>query len=148
MLSDKGRLSGVAVDLLQTLAPRLGAHFAPLVSLYLDSLVKLLGRPNKVFLRRAEKCLTTIISHCHLMSILIELRRGLNDDAASCRRGCGLGFELIVTQWDKGLFNEKGMAGVEDAVKKMATDKDPEVRATGKKVWTAFRNTWPERLDE
>jgi hypothetical protein len=30
----------------------------------------------------------------------------------------------------------------------MATDKDAEVRQTGKRVWAMFTEYWPERVDE
>jgi len=128
MLSDRGRLSGVAIELLQTL-----------VSLYLEPLIKLLGRPNKVFLKRAEKCLITVISHCQLPSILPELKRGLYDDAATCRRGCASGLERVSREWSKELIGERGVVVLEEALRKMATDKDPEVRQISKRVWAMAR---------
>ncbi|RXK38126.1 hypothetical protein M231_04587 [Tremella mesenterica] len=148
MLSDRGRLSGVSTDLLQTLAPRLATAFAPLVTLYLEPLRQLLGRPNKVFLKRAEKCLATVISHCPLPSILPELFRGLADEAATCRRGCASGIERAMTEWDNDLFGGKSLTILEDAVKRMATDKDPEVRQIGKRVWALYTASWPDRADE
>ncbi|EIW67432.1 hypothetical protein TREMEDRAFT_74579 [Tremella mesenterica DSM 1558] len=148
MLSDRGRLSGVSTDLLQTLAPRLATAFAPLVTLYLEPLRQLLGRPNKVFLKRAEKCLATVISHCPLPSILPELFRGLADEAATCRRGCASGIERAMTEWDNDLFGGKSLTILEDAVKRMATDKDPEVRQIGKRVWALYTASWPDRADD
>nr|XP_031860079.1 uncharacterized protein CI109_004443 [Kwoniella shandongensis]KAA5527151.1 hypothetical protein CI109_004443 [Kwoniella shandongensis] len=148
MLSDRGRLSGVSTDLLQTFAPRLSNNFKPLVNLYLEPLIDLLGRPNKVFLKRAEKCFITIITHCHLFAILPEMKRGLSDNATSCRRGCGIGIERAMKEWEKETFGEKGATMLEDCVKKMATDKDPEVRQTGRRVWAKFQEIWPERVDE
>ena len=147
MLSDRGRLSGATTDLLQTFAPRLSTAFAPLVSLYLEPLVRLLGRPNKVFLKRAEKCLMTIISRCHIVSIAVELRKGLNDEAAICRRGCAAGLERTLDEWEKELWDPK-ISVLEDAMRKMATDKDPEVRRTGKAIWLKYTEIWSERVDE
>ncbi|ORY35360.1 clasp N terminal-domain-containing protein [Naematelia encephala] len=148
MLSDRGRLSGVTTELLQTLAPRLGQAFAPLVALYFDPLIRLLGRPNKVYLKRAEKCLQTIISHCQLPSILVELRRGLNDEAATCRRGCAIGFERTTREWEREVFGVKGVERLEDALRKMATDKDPEVRQISKRIWVRYNEVWPERVED
>lgn len=148
MLSDRGRLSGVATELLQTLAPRLSSSFQPLVTVYLPPLIQLLGRPNKVFLKRAEKCLWTIISNCHLPSILTELKRGLSDEAATCRRGCAAGFERALIDWDRSQFGEKGVGVLEEALRKVGGDKDVEVRAIGKRVWASFSEIWPERVDE
>ncbi|WRT68225.1 uncharacterized protein IL334_005201 [Kwoniella shivajii] len=147
MLSDRGRLSGVSTDLLQTFAPRLSTNFKPLVNLYLEPLIDLLGRPNKVFLKRAEKCLLTIITHCQINTILPELRRGLNDNAATCRRGSGIAVERTVKEWPGELWTERYLAILEESVKKMAIDKDPEVRQTGKRVWALFNDMWPERVD-
>ncbi|KAK8854943.1 hypothetical protein IAR55_003682 [Kwoniella newhampshirensis] len=148
MLSDRGRLSGVSTDLLQTFAPRLSSNFKPLVNLFLEPLIDLLGRPNKVFLKRAEKCFITIITHCHLFGILPEMKRGLSDNAASCRRGCAIGIERAMKEWGKEIFGKKGAKMLEDCVKKMATDKDPEVRQTGRRVWAKFQEIWAERIDD
>jgi hypothetical protein len=148
MLSDRGRLSGVATDLVQTLAPRLGHSFVPLVSVYMPVLVTLLGRPNKVFLKRAEKCVSTIITHCQLPNILMELRRGLTDDAATCRRGCSAGLLRALDEWPAEVFGPRGVQVIEEALRKVGTDKDPEVRATGKKIYVRYCAIWPERIDE
>ncbi|WWC71733.1 uncharacterized protein I206_105691 [Kwoniella pini CBS 10737] len=147
MLSDRGRLSGVSTDLLQTFAPRLSTNFKPLVNLYLEPVLALLGRPNKVFLKRAEKCLLTILTHCQLITILPELRRGLNDNATTCRRGSAIGIERAVNEWPGELWTEKYLSLLEESVKKMAVDKDPEVRQTSRRVWAIFVDLWPERVE-
>ncbi|WVF72621.1 hypothetical protein IAT40_007439 [Kwoniella sp. CBS 6097] len=148
MVSDRGRLSGVSTDFLQTMAPRLAINFKPLVHLYLEPLVQLLGRPNKVFLKRAEKCLLTIITHCQIPTILLELRRGLDDNAATCRKGCSIGIERTMIEWPNDIWSEKALTILEESVKKMAVDKDPEVRQTGKRVWALFMDVWPERVED
>lgn len=147
MLSDRGRLSGVATETIQTLAPRLGQSFAPLVSVYLPAIVTLLGRPNKVFLKRAEKCLTTIVSHCLLPAILFELKKGLSDPSNTCRQGCSAGLLRALNEWPPETFGQKGVACIEEALRKVGTDKDKDVRATGKLIYAKFCDIWPERVD-
>ncbi|KAL7423510.1 hypothetical protein Q5752_001090 [Cryptotrichosporon argae] len=148
MLSDRGRLSGVSTDLLQTLAPRLAGNFAPLVALYLPPLVRLLARPNKVYLKRSEKCLATIITHCQLPSILVHLRGGLDDRSDQCKRACAGGFERAVTEWPREIWSDKEVETLEACVRKMATDRDAEVRKIAKRVWGRFMEVWPERVEE
>lgn len=148
MLSDRGRLSGVSTDLLQTFAPRLASHFYPLIHLYLPPLIRLLARPNKVYLKRAEKCLQTIIVHCPLPNILIHLRNGLDDKSDACKRASAIGVERAVLEWDHSIWNEKGLEVLELCIRKMATDRDADVRKTGKRVWAHFMEVWPERVDE
>lgn len=148
MMSDRGRLSGVSTDLLQTMAPRLASHFAPLVLVYLPPLVRLLARPNKVYFKRAERCLATIIQHCHLPIILTHLRIGLDDRSDQCKRASGIGIETTLVHWDGPRWHEKDLDVLEDCVRKMATDRDSEVRKTGKRVWAQFCELWPERVEE
>ena len=148
MLSDRGRLSGTAIDLVQTFAKRLGENFLPLIPVYLDPLIKLSGRPNKVILKRTEQCLATIISSCHLPQILFELKRGLADEATTCRRGSAIAFERALTEWSgKSVWTEKTLKCLEEALKKMAKDKDVEVRATSKRIWARFQLTFPKRIE-
>ncbi|ODO06520.1 hypothetical protein I350_03874 [Cryptococcus amylolentus CBS 6273] len=148
MLSDRGRLSGVATDLLQTFAPRLSTHFKPLTHLYLEPIMTLLGRPNKVYLRRTEKCLATIISNCHLPVIVQELRKGLDDNAAACRKGCAVAINRALQEWPYELWNDKWLKVLEGCIKKMGADKDPQVRETGREVLGLFAEAWPERVNE
>lgn len=41
-----------------------------------------------------------------------------------------------------------GLVTLEEGMKKMATDKDAEVRQIGKRVWARYMEVWPERVDE
>lgn len=51
-------------------------------------------------------------------------------------------------EWSREVIGEKGVLVLEAALKKMATDKDPEVRQISKRVWARFNEVWPERVDE
>ncbi|BEI79912.1 hypothetical protein CcaverHIS002_0104410 [Cutaneotrichosporon cavernicola] len=148
MMSDRGRLSGVSTDLLQAMAPRLASHFGPLVPLYLPPLVRLLARPNKVFFKRAEKCLATIILHCPLPTILIYLSHGLDDRSDQCKRASAIGIESAMIQWDCHRWSEKDLDLLELCVRKMATDRDGEVRKTARRVWGLFSELWSERVED
>lgn len=46
------------------------------------------------------------------------------------------------------MWTEKGLIGLEEGLRKMGTDKDPEVRQVGKRVWKLFAENWTERVDE
>ncbi|WVO15904.1 hypothetical protein L204_103569 [Cryptococcus depauperatus] len=148
LLSDRGRLSGATTDLLQTFAPRLATYFKPLIPIYLEPLLTLLGRPNKVIIRRAEKCLITIILYCPLPQLLTWLKIGLSDNATSCRKGSAGGIERALSDWPEELWTDKWLNILEDCMKKMAADRDAEVRKIAKKIWEIFADRWSERIDE
>jgi hypothetical protein len=148
MLSDRGRLSGVATDFLTSMAPRLGPNFSSLIPLYIPPTIRLLARPNKVYLRRAEKCLLTIVVHCPLPSLITLIRLGTQDKNEACRRSCGGALERILREWDRELIGNKGLVELEAAMKRMATEKDAEVRKIGKRMWENYAAKWPERIEE
>ncbi|KAJ9101103.1 hypothetical protein QFC21_003321 [Naganishia friedmannii] len=148
MLSDRGRLSGVATDFLTSMAPRLGPNFSSLIPLYIPPTIRLLARPNKVYLRRAEKCLLTIVAHCPLPSLITLIRFGTQDKNEACRRSCGGALERILREWDRELIGNKGLVELEVAMKRMATEKDAEVRKIGKRMWENYAAKWPERIEE
>jgi hypothetical protein len=148
MLSDRGRLSGAATDLLTALAPRLGLHFAPLIPLYLPPVVRLLARPNKIFLKRADKCLSTIITHCPIGTMLPYIGEGTMDKSEACRRASSTGLARACDEWSKETFGLRGVAELENCLRKIAVDKDAEVRKIGKKIWTLYTAIWPERVEE
>lgn len=115
---------------------------------YVPTLVRILGRPNKVYIRRAEKCLQVIIHNCHVPSILIHLRNGLDERSEHCKRASASALGECVENWEVSRWSGKDLELLELCVRKMATDKDAQVRKTGKAVWANFAEIWPERVDE
>jgi hypothetical protein len=114
----------------------------------LPPLVRLLARPNKVYLKRAEKCLSTIISNCPLPSIILHLRNGLDDKSDACKRAAATAIVFALERWDAARWHERDLELLELCVRKMASDKDAQVRKTGKEVWGIFQETWPQRVEE
>ncbi|KAJ9110863.1 hypothetical protein QFC19_001372 [Naganishia cerealis] len=121
MLSDRGRLSGVATDFLTSMAPRLGPNFSSLIPLYIPPTIRLLARPNKC---------------------------GIEDKNEACRRSCGGALERIMREWNRDLIGNKGLIELEMAMRRMATEKDAEVRKIGKRMWENYISKWPERIEE
>lgn len=146
MLSDRGRLSGVATDFLTSMAPRLSNHFHPLTPLYIPPLIRLLARPNKVYLRRAEKCVMTILTHCPAPGLIGSIKVGIEDKNEACRRSCGAALEKMMREWSRELIGAKGVVELESAMRRMATEKDAEVRKIGKRMWAVYEAKWPERI--
>ena len=53
-----------------------------------------------------------------------------------------------MNEWDIEVYTERSLVALEEGLRRMATDKDAEVRQTGKRVWGKFMELWPERVDE
>jgi hypothetical protein len=146
MLSDRGKLSGVATDFLTSMAPRLASSFIPLISLYVPPLIKLLARPNKVYLRRAEKSLLTIAQYCPHPSFILIVKSGVDDKSDTCRRACGTVLSYVLQEWGMATLGNKGLGEVEDAIKRMATERDAEVRKIAKGMWEVYNERFADRV--
>ncbi|KAG9050710.1 hypothetical protein FS837_003048 [Tulasnella sp. UAMH 9824] len=159
MISERGRLSGVAVDFVSSFAPRLGSRFEPLVLFIIPALVKLLMRPNKVFVNRAQACLLLIIEHCHLPSIVPLLREAVKDKAQTLRLAAIEATLHILEHFDKSLLEVKegsssiqirhrgNVEDIESIIKDTARDANPTVRQVSRKVFEKYTEIWPERVE-
>lgn len=150
---------------------RLGPLWESLVSLYIPSVVKLLGRANKLYVTRASGTLRSLIRNTRCSGLVALLAQGIDSPSVSLRLGsaeavlCCLGGtpEKDVggsEEWEKvqreGLSVEKagldkrnalalGPNGIEGVVRKGGTDKDPKVRSMCKRIWEIYRREWPDR---
>ncbi|KAG9018622.1 hypothetical protein FRB90_011108 [Tulasnella sp. 427] len=159
MTSERGRLSGVAIDFVSSFAPRLGLRFEPLVSIIIPALVKLLMRPNKVFVNRAQTCLLLIIEHCHLPSIVPHLREAVKDKAQTLRLAAAEATLHVLEYFDKTLLEVKegissiqmrhrgNVEDIESIIKDTARDANPTVRQASRKVFEKYTEIWPERVE-
>ncbi|KIO32207.1 hypothetical protein M407DRAFT_215040 [Tulasnella calospora MUT 4182] len=158
MISERGRLSGVAIDLVSSFAPRLGPRFEPLVSIIIPALVKVLIRPNKIFVNRAQACLLLIIEHCHLPSIVPHLREAVKDKSQALRLAAIEATLQVLEQFDKSLLEVRegsalikrhrgNVEDIESIVKDTARDANPTVRQVSRKVFEKYSEIWPERVE-
>lgn len=160
MLTERTRLSGSALDFLSTMAPRLGAKFDPLVAFILPSLLKVLTRPNKVYVTRAQSCLNLIVEHCQLPSIIPHLREAVKDKSQSLRLGATQATLQIVATWDRSMLEVREGASnlgsrrkgnvedIEMIIKETARDANPSVRQVSRQAFDQYAEIWPDRMEE
>lgn len=146
LLSDRTRLSGTAADVISSVAPRLAERFEPLVPLYVSPLLQLCARTNKVALKRAEKCLQLIAKHCRLASTLPLLCDAVRDKFAGLRVAA---LACIVTLLDNAGAQRlhRRVADLEATIKLSATDSNPEVRQWSRRLFEAYCQGWPSRVE-
>ncbi|KAG8900680.1 hypothetical protein FRB99_005817 [Tulasnella sp. 403] len=159
MASERTRLSTTALEFVSTVAPLLAVRFEPLVPLFVPAVLKLLTRPNKVFITRAQAALSKIIENCHLPTIVPYLRDAVKDKSQSLRLGATEATLLVIEQFDRSLLDVREAAtaittrlrgnveDIEAIIKDTARDANPNVRQTSRKVFEKYREIWPERVD-
>lgn len=159
MLTERTRLSASALDLVSAMAPRLAARFEPLVAILFPSLLKVLTRPNKVYVTRGQACLLLIVEHCHLPVIIPHLREASKDKSVSLRLGVTEAILQLVSSWDRAILEVREGAStlltrhkgnvedIETIIKETARDANPAVRQVSRQVFDKYSEIWPERLD-
>ncbi|KAG8747148.1 hypothetical protein FRC10_002197 [Ceratobasidium sp. 414] len=149
MNSERTRLANVAVDLLTTIAPPLGNKFEPLIPLFVPTLIKLLGRTNKVFLSRATAGLQSIISSCPHPRILVELRIMATDKSAGLRVIVAGAILQCLSEWDWSVSSFAAKVGeIESFIRSTGTDSNVEVRKIARKTFDLYKQMFPDRVDE
>ncbi|KAF8170170.1 hypothetical protein K438DRAFT_1854153 [Mycena galopus ATCC 62051] len=116
MNSERGRLSGVAIDLVAVVASCLGVAFEPLLPHFFPVLLTLSSRTSKVTAARARTCILTIIDVTHLPSILSYLLHDVTDKN-------------------------------EAIIRKTARDANADIRKVSRKVFEAYQQLLPSRID-
>lgn len=146
LLSERTKLSGTASDVLNSMAPRLGEQFAPLLPVFMPPLLQLCSRTNKVALKRAEKSIHLICRHCQLVQTVPYLVHALHEKAPALRVvALGALVELIDASGTERL--QKRVGDIEQVVRKYARDANNEVRALCRTLYVQYSTHWPERQE-
>lgn len=144
MLSERGRLSAVAIEVVSTLASALGRRFDPLMQGLAPSLMKLCQRPNKVVMARAQGCLTMVIKQTRLPSIFPYLRDSIKDKSVQLRKIASEAVYVCITHIEPDQIGNK-VADIETILKSAGRDASPEVRKHAKAIMQEYREKFPER---
>lgn len=147
MLSERGRLSGTALDLCSNIAHGLGNNFKPLVPIIVPALIDLCRRPNKLVLTRAQTCLMDVICMTHCSDILRHLRTVAKDKSVQLRKVCADATLKAVQKYGVDEIGKR-VEDVEDIIKATGRDAGPDVRKVAKEIYELYSTKWPERLRE
>ncbi|GAA6009998.1 hypothetical protein JCM10207_007512 [Rhodosporidiobolus poonsookiae] len=153
LATERGALSGTALELVAS-CTRLGAHFAALLHCYLPTVLRLLAKPNKVYITRAASCLSSIIKNTHLADVIkyivLEWRNEAGKSATFREQAAGAVALILGVDGGELLVDKEHLARrVEDlewVIKTGATGREVTVRADMKKCWEVYKREWPERV--
>lgn len=146
LLSERTKLSGTAGDLLNSIAPRLAERFEPLVPVFVPTLLLICARTNKVAVKRAEKTLYFVVKHCRPPSVVPYLKEAVKDKGQGLRAVAAGTLVLVLEFTDKDRLARR-VADIEASIKSGATDSNPEVRQTTKRLFELYVAVWPERVE-
>lgn len=153
IVTERGALSGTALELVAS-CTRLGPQFEPLLPIYLPPILRLFGRPNKVYTTRSAATVASIVKNTRLAKCLqylvVEWRSEAGKSAsfrehAAATVALMLGTDAGALAVDKDAL-ERRIQDLEWVIKTGATGREPSVRSDMKKCWLVYKREWPERV--
>jgi hypothetical protein len=147
MISERTRLSGIAINFLAELAPLLGRSFDPLLAPFFPTVLSLCARPNKVFITRARTCILTIVEATQSPSILSHLVPALQDKSTSLRLTATESLLACLNCFNPPDLERPDRAQeIETAIRTTARDASADVRKVSRKVFEAYKVLLPGRV--
>ncbi|KAF8070259.1 clasp N terminal-domain-containing protein [Lyophyllum atratum] len=148
MVSERTRLSGVAIDLTSAVAAGLGTLFEPLLSIFMPVLLSLCGRTNKVLITRARLCITNIVETTQLPSILPYFIQSIKDKSTSIRLTAAEGTLSCMNCLNPpDLEKDTRARDIETVIRTTARDAQADIRAVSRKVFEAYKLLLPSRVE-
>ncbi|KAF9458440.1 clasp N-terminal domain-containing protein [Collybia nuda] len=148
MSSERTRLSGVAIDLIASVASGLGCIFEPLLQIFFPVLLTLSGRTNKVIVTRARACISVIIETTQLPSILPYFLQSMKDKSTSLRLTAAEGTLTCMNCFNPpDLEKDTRAREVESVIRATARDANADIRKVSRKIFDAYKLLLPDRVD-
>ena len=143
MLSERTKLSGMAVEFVGDLVILLRDKFDGLIDACFVPLLKLCMRSNKVFVNRATCCATKVLTWCRsarYFDKLIEYSTSSNKSVRICVAEC---FSVLLQLYSAQFLHEYCPLLVNYLTNSLA-DATVEVRDHSKKAFLLFQTAFPQ----
>jgi len=147
MKSERTRLSGTAIECINSIAAGLGASFDPLIQLFFPTLLLLCARTNKVVVTRARNAIFVIIDNTQLPSLLHYLQSSISDKSASMRLASAEAALKCLNCFNPADIEREARAiDVEIIIRTSAKDANADIRKVSRKLFEAYKILVPGRV--
>lgn len=146
--SERSKLSGVSLELFTSLAQSLQSSFAPLVPVFIPTLLSQCMRSNKVFSARGKACIIEIIGSTQLPGILTYLVGSVKDKSVTMRLAAAEAALACLNTCDPDeLVKGVRQGEIESIIKATIQDPNSDTRKTSRKMFEAYTILNPDRID-
>ncbi|KAF9533189.1 clasp N terminal-domain-containing protein [Crepidotus variabilis] len=148
MNSERTRLSGTALDLMNSVASGLGRDFDQLMPIFMPALLAICGRTNKVVITRAKATIMTIIESAQLASVLPYFVQNLKDKSATLRLILAEGTLACINSCNPPDLEKDARArDIEAVIRGTARDANPDVRKVSRRIFESYKILLPSRVE-
>jgi hypothetical protein len=147
MKSERTRLSGTAIECVNSMASAFGHAFSPLIQLFVPTLLLLCARTNKVVIGRARNAIHAIIENTQFPLLLRHLQSSISDKSASLRLASAEATLQCLNCFNPvDIEKEERALEVEVIIKTSAGDQNADIRKVGRKLFEAYKILMPGRV--
>ncbi|KAJ2161087.1 hypothetical protein GGF46_001758 [Coemansia sp. RSA 552] len=147
-LSERTRLSGTALVLLEELARQMETRFHPLCDLLFPSAMKVCGRANKVFVTRGVKCLTAVITYAHAPEQTQTICYAAMNDANKTVRSSASKLLMSIVSCCTVPELSPHIVVVEKAIASGIVDAHPDARTTARQTYEIYVKRFADRVEQ
>ncbi|RKP08714.1 clasp N-terminal domain-containing protein, partial [Thamnocephalis sphaerospora] len=143
--TERTQLSGTAVELVETLARVLRKDFTQVMDFLVPAVVRLCGRTNKVFVKRATRCLENSVHYTQLPEFISHFAEALRAQSKVMRKSAA---ECVCAVLRKLSVDEltAHVAQLETMIRTGLVDADAEVRAESRKAYEMYTKLFESRV--
>ena len=146
--SERSKLSGVSLELFVSLSQSLQSSFAPLVPVFIPTLLFQCMRSNKVFSARGKACIIEIIGSTRLPGILTYVLNSAKDKSAAMRLAAAEAALACLNACDPGELAKGVRQGeIESIIKATIQDPNGDIRKASRKMFEAYTILNPDRIE-
>ncbi|KAJ2384542.1 hypothetical protein GGI23_006906, partial [Coemansia sp. RSA 2559] len=148
IISERTRLSGTALELVEEMARQMETRFQPVGDMVFPTVLKTCARANKVFVTRGIKCLTTVITYAHAGEQAPRVCMAATTDPNKTMRASAT--KLLMSMVSCCTVPELAphMAAVENAISLGVIDANPDARTTSRQTYEIYIKRFADRVDQ
>ncbi|KAJ2402075.1 hypothetical protein GGI23_000974, partial [Coemansia sp. RSA 2559] len=148
IISERTRLSGTALELVEEMARQMETRFQPVGDMVFPTVLKTCARANKVFVTRGIKCLTTVITYAHAGEQAPRVCMAATADPNKTMRASAT--KLLMSMVSCCTVPELAphMAAVENAISLGVIDANPDARTTSRQTYEIYIKRFADRVDQ
>lgn len=146
--SERSKLSGVSLELFASLSQSLQSSFAPLIPVFMPTLLSQCMRSNKVFSARGKACVIEIIGSTRLPGIITYVLNSVKDKSPIMRLAAAEAALACLNACDpEELVKGVRQGEIETIIKATIQDANGDIRKTSRKIFEAYTILNPDRID-
>ncbi|KAJ1787829.1 hypothetical protein LPJ59_005660, partial [Coemansia sp. RSA 2399] len=148
IISERTRLSGTALGLVEEMARQMETRFQPVGDMVFPTVLKTCARANKVFVTRGINCLTTVITYAHAGEQAPRVCMAATADPNKTMRASAT--KLLMSMVSCCTVPELAphMAAVEKAISLGVVDANPDARTTSRQTYEIYIKRFADRVDQ